>query len=184
MRLSRARHPLPGIGNTWEVSHEIGNLNRIGMKTAFAFMFVLAVVIAVVAMEKSNVNISNQQYQVERWRYSGYDDMPEQVVNYWEKEAETGDATAAFYMGMVYRDGNGREQSMGRSVQYLQQAALEGHPIAQNSLGVCYMKGEGVEQDYALARHWFEKSAAQGNSSAKRNLESALDRLAKQAFGE
>jgi TPR repeat protein len=83
----------------------------------------------------------------------------------WRSFAEQGDASAQFYLGVLY--GRGVPQDYAIARQWYKKAAAQGHAEAQFNLGVLYDSGQGVPQDYAIARQWYEKAAAQGGAKAQ-----------------
>lgn len=88
----------------------------------------------------------------------------------WLPLAETGQAEAQYYLGELYRVGDGVVQDFSQAVKWYRRAAIQGHSIAQNSMGVRYEKGQGVVKDEALAVSWYRKAAEQGLKHAQSNL--------------
>lgn len=83
--------------------------------------------------------------------------------------AEKGVAVAQFYIGNMYRDGNGVSQNFAEAVRYYRMAAAQGHPTAQNNLGARYRRGEGVEKNNGLALMWYMLASEQGHKRAAQN---------------
>ena len=74
--------------------------------------------------------------------------------------AEQGNATAQFYLGLVYENGVvGVPEDDAEAVKWFRKAAEQGDSRAQYSLGVMYAKGEGVPKNDAEAAKWFRKAA-------------------------
>ena len=87
-----------------------------------------------------------------------------------KKDAESGDATAQYNLGVMYQAGRGVPQDDAEAVKWTRLAADQGDANAQTSLGVMYYFGEGVPQDYAEAVKWFRLAADQGYTVAQENL--------------
>ena len=87
-----------------------------------------------------------------------------------KKDAESGDATAQFNLGVMYQSGQGVPQDYADAMKWYRLAADQGDEDAQNNLGVMYAKGQGVPQDYAEAVKWYRMAAEQGEAVAQNNL--------------
>ena len=83
-----------------------------------------------------------------------------------EQQANTGDAQAQFYLGLLYRDGLGVAEDAAKAAYWYEKAASQGNVEAQRELAFMYDLGSGIVQDYAKANYWFEKAADQGDVSA------------------
>ena len=86
------------------------------------------------------------------------------------KLSKNGDSESQFYLGLMYANGQGVEQSYEEAVKWYRKSAYQGNAGAQNNLGVKYANGQGVEQSYEEAVKWYRKSADQGNAWAQNNL--------------
>jgi len=84
--------------------------------------------------------------------------------------AEQGLASAQFYLGLMYENGQSVPQDYQEAAQWYLKAAKQGHDRAQNNLGKLYEEGLGVEQDHIIAVQWYQKAADQGLSAAQFNL--------------
>ena len=93
------------------------------------------------------------------------------VVTWWRKAAEQGDAAAQFALGWAYADGRGVPQDNGEAVKWWRAAAEQGHADAQDSLAVAYLHGRGVPADDYEAVVWWRKAAAQGHADAQDSLD-------------
>ena len=69
----------------------------------------------------------------------------------WTPLAKQGNADAQFYLGNLYRDGEGVLQDYKTTVKWYKLAAEQGNLGAALNLGVGYHNGEGVPQDYVRA---------------------------------
>lgn len=96
--------------------------------------------------------------------------VPEPVVDALLAAAEQGDASAQYRLGMLYKDGEGVEQSYEKAAEWYCRAAEQGHPEAQRWLGWLYKKGRGTGRSFAKAAEWYGKAAEQGDAIAQYNL--------------
>jgi uncharacterized protein len=74
--------------------------------------------------------------------------------------AETGDARAQFYLGLMYEIGRGVPQDYATAVYWYRRAANQGETTAQYRLGLLFDKGQGVSQNYIEAHMWLNLAAA------------------------
>ena len=115
-------------------------------------------------------------------------------IEYFEKAADQGHATAQFELGMMYKEGHeGLVQDVETGLKWLQEAAEQGEAEAQNVLGRHYLQTEKYERSLP----YLEKAAAQGHPDAQfglgvcyghgfgveENLETSLDFVLKAAEG-
>ncbi len=77
-------------------------------------------------------------------------------------EAEAGNTTAKYNLGIMYLIGEGVEKDYKEAVRWYREAAELGYAKAQLYMGVLYFKGKGVPQDYVRAHMWFNISMANG----------------------
>lgn len=80
--------------------------------------------------------------------------------------AESGNDNAQWYMGEVYNNGLGVEESSKQAFYWYSLSANNGEALAQKNLAYLYYHGEGTPQDYKSAVKWFKKAADQGNATA------------------
>ncbi|MFC0168294.1 tetratricopeptide repeat protein [Pseudoduganella danionis] len=73
--------------------------------------------------------------------------------------AKAGDAQAAYYLGMMYRNGMGVAANAKTAAHWLSFAANHQMPAAMFALAHLYLSGEGVKRDELVARRWIEKAA-------------------------
>ncbi len=83
-----------------------------------------------------------------------------------EKQADAGDAEAAYRIGQIEERGIGRPADTGKAIQAYLRAAELGHRRAALRLGQLYSRAG----DYAEARLWYGKAAQRGNAVAAFNL--------------
>ena len=70
--------------------------------------------------------------------------------------AKQGEATAAYYVGMMYTDGQGVAQNSANGVRWLERAVELHHREAAIMLGKIYMSGLGVPLDHTKAMHFLD----------------------------
>ncbi|MYM67568.1 sel1 repeat family protein [Pseudoduganella sp. FT55W] len=73
--------------------------------------------------------------------------------------AKKGDAQAAYYLGMMYKNGMAVARDLKAAAQWLQFSANRQTPAAMFALAKLYLSGEGVKRDELAARRWIEKAA-------------------------
>ncbi|MBI1215344.1 MAG: hypothetical protein GC185_05945 [Alphaproteobacteria bacterium] len=83
----------------------------------------------------------------------------------WQMEkAKTGDATAAFNLGiMSYNGAPGVQKDIAKAATWFRRSADQGNAAAQMYMGRLYEHGEGVKQDWHQAAFWYalsDKTAA------------------------
>ncbi len=87
------------------------------------------------------------------------------------RTAEAGGAKAQHFLAMMYENGNGVEQDLGRAAYWYGKTAEAGDRDAQLSYAMLRALGKGVEQDLADACHWATRSFHQGNAHAIQTLQ-------------
>ncbi len=87
------------------------------------------------------------------------------AVREWRPLAEQGDAVAQYYLGNLYRTGQGVPQDYAEAAKWFRKAANQGDANAQYNLGVKHYNS--LPQDYAEAAKWFRKAANQGDAAAQ-----------------
>ncbi len=86
------------------------------------------------------------------------------------RRAESGDARAAFILGMRYAKPDDSSRDDTEAVRWLRQAAEQGLAEAQYNLGIMYAGGRGVARDGGQAADWYRQAAEQGLAGAQYNL--------------
>ncbi len=86
------------------------------------------------------------------------------AVREWRPLAEQGDAAAQYYLGNLYRTGQGVPQDYAEAERWYRRAVEQGYASAQFNLGVIYDKGYGVPQDYVQAQMWYSLAEAQDSN--------------------
>ena len=84
-------------------------------------------------------------------------------------QAQQGDADAQFWIGHMYKNGQGVTQDSKQAVKWFRKSAEQGHAKAQYNLGLMYASGKGVTQNYVLAHMWWNIAASSGDKDATKN---------------
>ena len=84
--------------------------------------------------------------------------------------AEAGDASAQYFLGVMYATGDGVPQDNVEAVAWFRRAAEQGDASAQFNLAVMYDTGQGVPKDDTEAVTWYRKAAEQGDAGAQFSL--------------
>ncbi len=92
------------------------------------------------------------------------------AADYFQKAAESGNAEAQIYLGLMYKEGKGLAKDEKEAGRRYRLAAELGNAEAQFNLGLMYYQGQGVQQDYAESVKWYRLAAEQGNGYAQANL--------------
>ena len=87
---------------------------------------------------------------------------------------------AQYFLGVMYRDGQGVPKNYKTAVKWFRLAAKQGHADAQTSLGVMYQDGKGVPKNDKTAVKWYKLAAEQGDADAQNNLDRLEKRIAKE----
>lgn len=113
---------------------------------------------------------------VDLWRRShelGWDPATEKLHSLsdeYHKEADKGNASAQFFMGVTQEYGYAGKPDAAKAVEWYRKAAEQGHTGAQTFLGFALLTGSGVAKAPEQAVAWFRKAAEKGNPEAQQNL--------------
>ena len=101
--------------------------------------------------------------------YDLYEDYANTAVWY-AAAAYQGSADAQCNLGVLYKEGNGVEQSAEKAFELFSKAAEQGSAEAEYWLGNAYLNGYGTEQNVLKGTEWLKKAADQGVAGAKQLL--------------
>lgn len=93
-----------------------------------------------------------------------------EALQAWQRAADAGNATAAFYLGVAFDTGQGVRQSPAQALDWYRRAGEAGSAAGQFNVGISYDSGRGVAPDHAEAARWYGRAAAQGFVRAEYNL--------------
>ena len=101
----------------------------------------------------------------------------ESAFEHFSEYAKMGNATAQYYLGKMYYEGQcvGGSRNYDKAAEWYQKSAEQGNAAAQFSLGYMYNKGEGVSKDYAKVVEWYLKFAEQGDPFVVHAIDEQLD---------
>jgi localization factor PodJL len=84
--------------------------------------------------------------------------------------ALTGNAAAAYEIGVRYADGRGVAANQEEAARWYERAASKGVALAQFRYAALLEKGRGVKKDLGQARRLYLAAATKGNAKAMHNL--------------
>ena len=85
------------------------------------------------------------------------------AVREWTPLAKQGNASAQYYLGLMYDNGDGVLQDYKTALKWYTLAAEQGHAAAQTNLGVMYALGQGVIKDNVYAHMWANIASSNGD---------------------
>ena len=85
------------------------------------------------------------------------------ALHWFRNSANKGNASAQYYLGLMYYAGHGVEADLEEACRWHQKAAEQGHPVAQSELGASYF----IRKQYNLASKWLILAAEQGQAGAQ-----------------
>ena len=91
-----------------------------------------------------------------------------EVLRWYRKAAEEGDAECQFRLGEALAAGWGVAQDYAEAARWFLKAAEQGHPTAQFNMGACCWNGHGVAKDHAAGAEWLLKAAERGDADAQK----------------
>ncbi|MGC2246466.1 MAG: AMIN domain-containing protein [Terriglobales bacterium] len=92
------------------------------------------------------------------------------AIQYYQKAAGLGSATAEVTLGTIYSRGLPGKIDYAQAIEWYKKAADHGDADGEFALGVSYALGHGVAVDYAQARRWLGAAASQGQIEAQYDL--------------
>lgn len=102
-----------------------------------------------------NNNFENENNGIQYYKNGEY----QKALPLLEKAENTGSSKAAFYLGEMFRRGEGVNEDFSRSCAHYIKSAEGGHVNAYLLAGSCFVMGKGVEQNFEKALSWFKKAA-------------------------
>lgn len=94
----------------------------------------------------------------------------EEALQWYQRAAELGNASAMRNVGLLYETGQGTQKDLAKAAEWYRKAADKQQPNAMYDLAFLYETGRGVERDYAAAAEWYKKSAETKNTQAMNRL--------------
>ena len=123
---------------------------------------------------EAGLNIA--QCELGMWHHKGKAGVVTQdfakAFSYFSKAAKQGHTLSHYYLGLMYKAGEGCEKNLTEAFAHLQEAAEAGLSLAQVELGKWYSSGvkDIVPKDFDKSLSYFNRAALQGNKSAQYSL--------------
>ena len=95
----------------------------------------------------------------------------ETAYTLWLPLAESGDADAQNYLGILYYLGFGVQKDYKKALDWYERAAKAGHADAQRNYGDMINFGRGIQRSNQEAYKWYFAASQQGNQKAARQIE-------------
>lgn len=90
--------------------------------------------------------------------------------NHCMQAANNNDAMAQYFLGQMYRKGEGVNKNLIEAERWYRQSAEQGNTLAQYNLGWMFDVGAGVQRDIAQTLKWYTEAAGQGDKYAPFNM--------------
>jgi len=118
--------------------------------------------------------------------------------DFWELEAEKGDASAQYLVGSMYQtcfevDSSVKkiqvfdikDMDLVKAAYWFKKAAEQGYPLGQCDLGECYLFGQGVEKNEKLGYSLLLKAAENNESeAARKSARSTIEKTSGMSYKE
>ncbi|GBB93155.1 hypothetical protein RclHR1_02120007 [Rhizophagus clarus] len=91
----------------------------------------------------------------------------EKAFSWHEKAAENGNHIAQFYLGLIYKNGQGITTDYIKAFELFEQSAKGGYPNGIAMLGYCYSNGVGTRINKKKAIELYQEAASLGHNRAR-----------------
>jgi putative methionine-R-sulfoxide reductase with GAF domain len=98
-------------------------------------------------------------------------------INGLRHQAELGDPTAQFVLGIHYSTGDEVAHDDNEAARWIGLAAEQNHPVAQAFLGEFYREGRGVAKNYSKAYMWLALARANGDQASRYTINALASRM-------
>jgi putative methionine-R-sulfoxide reductase with GAF domain len=98
-------------------------------------------------------------------------------INELRQQAELGDPTAQFVLGIHYSTGDEVAHDDSEAARWIAMAAEQNHPVAQAFLGEFYREGRGVPKNYSKAYMWLALARANGDQASRFTINALASRM-------
>ncbi len=95
---------------------------------------------------------------------------PTKNFSHCQQAAKKSDAMAQYFLGQMYRKGEGVDENMIEAERWYRLSAEQGNALAQYNLGWMFDMGVGVQKNVAETLKWYTKASAQGDRYAPFNI--------------
>jgi TPR repeat protein len=89
-----------------------------------------------------------------------------QAFKWFNVAAQAGDASANYFMGLIYKNGAGVPVNLAASVKYFKKGAEQNHPASLFMLANAYRSGEGVVRNDRRAKRLYRRAAEMNHHEA------------------
>ena len=94
----------------------------------------------------------------------------EAALSLWMPLAETGNASAQVFIGLMYNQGHAVDQDRNEAAKWYALASEQGHAPAKWRLAMLYYHGSGLTKDYQKAADLYHSAARQGDIYSQKAL--------------
>lgn len=127
------------------------------MKKAISqFLFIL-IALNLLSACKNNDDLETENKGIQYYKNGEY----VKALPILEKADTYGSANAAFYLGEIFRKGEGVQKDYAISCSHYIKSAEGGNNNAYILAGSCLVMGKGVKQDFSEALNWFKKASSE-----------------------
>ena len=123
-------------------------------KTIYQFALIF-ITLSFLTACTGNIDSESENKGIQHYKNGEY----QKAIPLLEKAEDGGSSSAAFYLGEIFRKGEGVNQDFGRSCTHYIKSAKGGNNNAYLLAGSCFVMGKGVKQDFAEALKWFKKAS-------------------------
>lgn len=110
---------------------------------------------------------SNSEQMAKDGTVSFYHENYREAQQFLSKASEQGDASAQYYLGIMYLNGYGVPINYKEAVRLFTLSTEKNYASSQIALGVLFIQGIGVPQNFKRAAILFTQAAKQGNLDAQ-----------------
>lgn len=136
------------------------------MKTVSRGSVLLALFMLIASATITPARAGNLDSAIDAFEQKNY----EQAFEQFEPLAQHGNASAQFYLAVMYNNGQGVDANVDQAVAWLQRAAKSGHAESQYLLGKFFAAGRGVQRDIGATRRLWTRAGNKGVLEAQTGL--------------
>jgi len=107
---------------------------------------------------------------LEKCRQSYERKLTTKITSICTSEYKNGSIEAAYYLGLIYQNGDGEPKDENKAFEWYQKAAKSGHAKSQHKLSAMYITGRAVNKNITSAIYWLNKAANKNNLQSQINL--------------
>ena len=133
--------------------------------TTLTASFMLAAIAGTALAGPLDDLFGSTQFEKGQAAYKGHDYVT--AMRLWLPLAKQGDASAQYYLGVMYQNGSGVPQNYAEAAKWYLLAAEQDHAPAQANLAGLYEDGFGVPKNKAKAMKLYCRAAENGDPIAQ-----------------